>query len=658
MTKFALLALTTVFIGASSLAATAQVPAPHTAAPIRPNDLPEHLRPTAKVEKNYVPPRTAWGDPQIAGAYTNSDESGIPFERPAEFAGRRLQDISRQELADIIKKRQEQTVERAPTLSAFPGATSPLHWFEFYQAANSRAWLVSDPPDGQIPALTPEATARVAARAQARAAHGPADSWEDRSLWDRCITRGLPGSMLPTLYGNSYEIHQGPGYVAIRYEMVNETRIVPLDNRPHVSGKIREYLGDARGHWDGDTLVVETTNFTDKTAYRDSSEHLTMTERFRPVGPNTLEWSVTFDDPHTWVRPWTFGMNLTRVPDNQGPFEYACNEGNYGLRDILLAARADDAAAAKESGRVIGMVHFIHATETLETTVAFYRDVFGFEAPIRPFTNPAVATLNNVPGIKLRASRPVFPDKSAWEITEFTNVARKGGQARPSDPGAIALMIPVRDIDVVYAAAKKAGAPILSRSGMPEKIQTPHGPQRALVMRDPDGYLAWAIEVPVSEATSPGLVQPGVSMVAAVKDLDATARFYRELGFDLTGSTTFTHDTALTDLLGLPANSEFRALSAAIPGTTASRVSFYEWKGMPRTPFHLNVYDPGAGGFVLRVTNLDAIVANAKAQGMRVVSEGGAPVQFGPTSRNVFIVELNGMNLELTESSAPAAPTR
>jgi len=336
------------FIGLILMAASfasGQTPAPHTAAPIRPNDLPEHLRPKADVEKNYVPPRTAWGDPQIAGAYTNSDESGIPFERPAEFAGRSLQDISPQELAAIAKKRQEQTVERAPTLSAFPGATSPLHWFEFYQAANSRAWLVSDPPDGHIPVLTPEATARAAARAQARAAHGPADSYEDRSLWDRCITRGLPGSMLPTLYGNSYEIHQGPGYVAIRYEMVNETRIVPLGNRPHVSDKIREYLGDARGHWDGDTLVVETTNFTDKTSYRDSSRYLKMTERFRPIGPNTLEWSVTFDDPHTWVRPWTFGMDLTKVPDGQGPFEYACNEGNYGLRDILLGARADDKAS-------------------------------------------------------------------------------------------------------------------------------------------------------------------------------------------------------------------------------------------------------------------------------------------------------------------------
>ena len=216
-------------------------------------------------------------------------------------------------------------------------------------------------------------------------------------------------------------------------------------------------------------------------------------------------------------------------------------------------------------------------------------------------------------------------------------------------------MIPVRDIDVVFAAVKKAGAPILSRSGAPVTIRTPKGMQRALVMRDPDGYLAWAIEAaPASEATSPGIVQPGISMIVAVKDLDETAKFYRGLGFDLAGNMKFARDKALTDLLGLPSTSEYRELSAPIPGTSASRVLFYEWKGMPRTPFHLNVYDYGAGGFVLRVIGLDAMVANMKAQGLRVVSEGGGPVPFGPTSRNVFVVDINGMNLELTESTAPA----
>src|SRR4051794_12342278 len=135
---------------------------PRTAAPINQSDLPSQLRPEAKIVKGYVPPRTPWGDPQISGAYTNSDESGIPFERPAAFEGRRLEDITSAELGQIVKQRQDQTVERAPTLSEFPGATSPLHWFENYRAANSRAWLVTDPPDGHVPPALPEATSRAA----------------------------------------------------------------------------------------------------------------------------------------------------------------------------------------------------------------------------------------------------------------------------------------------------------------------------------------------------------------------------------------------------------------------------------------------------------------------------------------------------------------
>jgi len=337
--------------------APASLPGVRTAAPIRPEDLPQRNRPTPQAARltSYAPPRTAWGDPQLAGAYTSSDESGVPFERPAQFEGRTLEDITPDELAALNTQRQQQTIQRAPTLSEFPGATSPMHWFEFYNAANAHAWLVSDPPDGHVPPPTPEADARASARAATRAARGPADSAEDRSLWDRCITRGIPGSMLPTLYGNSYEFHQGPGYIAIRYEMVNETRIIPLDARPHVGGRILEYLGDARGRFEGNTLVIETTNFTDKTAYRGSSQYLKMTERFTPVSSAALEWSVTLDDPHTWGRPWTFTMWLTKVDDSQRPFEYACNEGNYGLRDILSAERAEDeaakAAAAKGEGR-------------------------------------------------------------------------------------------------------------------------------------------------------------------------------------------------------------------------------------------------------------------------------------------------------------------
>jgi hypothetical protein len=315
------------------------------AEPIKAGEVPQrkHIAPIPK-RGTYVPPRTPWGDPDIAGDYNNSDESGIPFERPDEFAGKRIEDFTQAELAALVEQRQKQTIERTPTLSEFPGATSPMHWFENYYAANSRPWLVSNPPDGKVPAQTAEARQRAQARQAERKGRGPADSWEDRSLYDRCITRGIPGSMMPAIYGNSYHIHQGPGVVTITYEMVHDTRVIPLDSRPHLASSVRQYMGDARGHWDGSTLVVETMNFTDKTPYRGSSEQMKMIERFTPVGPDTVEWSVTFDDPHTWVAPWTFTMNLTEDA-SQPPYEYACHEGNYGLRNILAAARAEDKAA-------------------------------------------------------------------------------------------------------------------------------------------------------------------------------------------------------------------------------------------------------------------------------------------------------------------------
>ena len=298
--------------------------------------------------KTWKASRTPWGDPDIAGVYTNSDEAGIPFERPSEFEGRRLEDITADELAGLQKTRREATIENAVRLSQEPNPQ--LFWWETLNAQNSRAWLVLDPPDGKIPPQTPEGQQRAAARADARrlSGRGPADSYEDRSLYDQCISRGLPGSTMPAIYGSSYQIHQGPGFVAIRYEMIHETRVIPLDSRPHVGKSLRTYMGDARGHWEGDTLVVETTNFKDQTAYRGSDGNtLRLIERFKAIGPDTVEWSVTANDPSTWVRPWTFAMNLTRKDQSQQPFEYACHEGNYGLRNILSAARAEDSKARK-----------------------------------------------------------------------------------------------------------------------------------------------------------------------------------------------------------------------------------------------------------------------------------------------------------------------
>jgi hypothetical protein len=315
---------------------------------------------TTAVPKNWKPGRTSWGDPDLTGFYSNSEESGIPFEKPPEFGDRRLEDITPAELERINQAHQDATIERAANGSEEPNAHPQLFWWENLNPKNSRAWLVVDPPDGKIPPLTPQGRQRAAVRAEARrvSGRGAADSYEDRSLYDQCITRGLPGSMMPSIYGSSYAIVQGPGHVGIIYEMIHETRVIPLDAHPHVSKGIPTYMGDPRGHWEGNTLVVETTNFKDQSAYRGANgETLRLIEHFKPVGPNTVEWSVTVDDPATWTRPWTFAMNLTKKDESQRPFEYGCHEGNYGLRNILSGARADEAAAAQaaKEGRTVAV---------------------------------------------------------------------------------------------------------------------------------------------------------------------------------------------------------------------------------------------------------------------------------------------------------------
>jgi hypothetical protein len=301
-------------------------------------------------QKTYVPGKTPWGDPDLQGTFTNKDENGIPMERPTQFEGRRVDDVSSAELTAITGQRSKVAEQIAPGIGGAETGAGPVHWYEYYNAKNSRAWLITDPADGRIPQKTPEAQQRVAALAAAQRAHGEADSAEVRSLYDRCITRGVPGSMMPVIYGNSYQIVQAPGYVAVRYEMIHETRIIPLDRRPHLAPGLRTYMGDARGRWDGGTLVVESTNFNGRNAAdlagygspdRDATPNLRIIERFKPTGPNTIEWSVTLDDPATWTRPWTYAMNLTK-DNTQDVFEYACHEGNYGLTGILSAARAEE----------------------------------------------------------------------------------------------------------------------------------------------------------------------------------------------------------------------------------------------------------------------------------------------------------------------------
>jgi hypothetical protein len=228
--------------------------------------------------------------------------------------------------------------------------TSPQpHWQEMGKPSR-QASLIIDPPDGRQPPLSPEGQKRQAEqqeearRRRERLQGREADSHLDRSLYDRCITRGVLGSILPTIYNNGNEIVQAPGVVVIRHEMIREARIVPLDGRPHVSDSLKSYMGDSRGHWDGNTLVVVTKNLNGLTGVGGNgggrtSDRISITERFTLIDRSTLQYTATIDDPGTWTRPWTLSFPWKREPV-YGMFEYACHEGNYAMRNILSISRA------------------------------------------------------------------------------------------------------------------------------------------------------------------------------------------------------------------------------------------------------------------------------------------------------------------------------
>ena len=302
-------------------------------------------------QQAYKAPRTPWGDPDIQGNYTNLTEAGTPLEKPREFEGRKLEDIKGDELRKIKRDAAERTIKQ------FLGPTeAPDNWWQVAYKnieGGAQAWMVIDPPDGRIPPLTPEAQQKqqAAAEARKRNTRGPADSWTDRSLYDRCITRGFPNSGMPTIYGNSSQIVQGPGYVAITYEMIHDTRMIPVVPAAQLGKDVRSDMGYSRGHWEGDTLVVETTNFMGRSVYRNANpDRLKVIERFTRISPTALRWTVTLDDPTTWTKPWTFAMPLTLNP-SEPMMPYECHEGNYGLKNILSAARAEERKAAEAAAK-------------------------------------------------------------------------------------------------------------------------------------------------------------------------------------------------------------------------------------------------------------------------------------------------------------------
>ena len=311
------------------------------------------VAPAAKsAARPFVPPKTPWGDPDLQGLYSN--KTITPLERPAQFAGQA--ELTDEEIADLETRAATRSVDlgRAKgTEGDVSSAYNEFWWDRGKKVTTKRSSLVVDPPDGRVPALTADAQRRAADEYKqpifrGGGANGRGADWTtDRSLFERCITRGLPGAMSPSAYNNTYRIVQSPGYVAIQIEMLGGTRVIPINGGPHVGSSLRQYLGDSRGHWEGSTLVVETTNFSNRTLYRGASENMKLIEHFTVVDPGTLDYEFTVIDPTTFVRPWTAAIPYLRTTDQL--FEYACHEGNYGMEGILQGARAEEARASGET---------------------------------------------------------------------------------------------------------------------------------------------------------------------------------------------------------------------------------------------------------------------------------------------------------------------
>ena len=301
---------------------------------------------TATAAKGYAPPKTPWGDPDLQGTWTSDDCIGTGLNRAVNLGEKRYwteQELAQREstLARQLDNDKEEFVADNSRVSTGP----PAHWGERARRPCKQTSLVVDPPNGRMPDMLPEAKTRPIPEG---AGNGTpkADSWEDFSYYIRCITRGVTGSIFPVIYGNGQQIVQAPGYVTILQEMVHEARVIPTDGRPHASPKMRSYMGDARGHWEGNTLVVETTNFLgNKTGMGGNgggtplSDALKLTERYTRTDPNTIEYEVVVDDPKTYPRPFTVAFPITQEPGYQN-FEYACHEGNYAMFDSLSGARA------------------------------------------------------------------------------------------------------------------------------------------------------------------------------------------------------------------------------------------------------------------------------------------------------------------------------
>jgi hypothetical protein len=294
----------------------------------------------ARVDPNWAPPKTAWGHPDLQGIWTTDDMRGVPQSRPPEYGTQ--QHLTDEQFAERETRREtaRQTQDR--------GAVGTFRNEEGTRTFSYTS-MVIDPPDGRVPAALPAARER---RTAGSFGLGPFNTMADFSLYDRCITRGVVGSFGPAVYGNGARILQTPDTVTIAYEMVHDTRVIPLDGRPPLGTSIRQYMGDSRGHWEGDTLVIESANFTDKTSLGGvrHSEQLRLTERFTRIDPEMIDYEIRVEDPLTWERPWAMRMTITQQP-GYAIYEYSCHEGNLALRHVLMGERAYERAAAEAAAK-------------------------------------------------------------------------------------------------------------------------------------------------------------------------------------------------------------------------------------------------------------------------------------------------------------------
>jgi catechol 2,3-dioxygenase-like lactoylglutathione lyase family enzyme len=312
----------------------------------------------------------------------------------------------------------------------------------------------------------------------------------------------------------------------------------------------------------------------------------------------------------------------------------------------------DQAKPGDIKPKIRSLSHAIHAVQDLDTTLAFYRDVFGLNGTAQDFPNPAVPLLTNAPGVTLRLSMLRLPGKMLFELTHFKGVDRSPARAAYTDPGAGSIVFYVRDLDTAVANAKKANAPIVTTGGMPVEITIASGKARSILLRDPDGFFVQVVQ----ETPAPGAPEGNVYRVSLAYTIDSsesTAKFYNGmLGLELNGPSAFSKDAAMLKLVGAPAGTEFRKLTGVLPGPPAN-VEFTEFRGVPRTKFHLRVRDPGAPAMAIQVINLNGMVAEMKAAGVNVISANGQIVDFGGGTHTIFVEDPNGMNLEVFERTGP-----